>query len=185
MAALLATASRPRKLATGGDAPASRDMVLPGDSGTPLSPLTETTASQQKSSGGAWYADPQRDGAGPWAACRARPRCWRLLRDSLVVLVQGGNPPCTLAGTTELQVRSSGDVGQDEHCVAQRSGGRRARHGRAAGRGHSYSSAAGSLCSAACAALTDRLRSTGWSGSRRAWHGRWQLQPVSHRHRCS
>ena len=71
MAALLATASRPRKLAAGGDAPASRDIVVPGDSGTPLSPLTETTDYQQKSSGGAWYADPQRDSAIPWAACLA------------------------------------------------------------------------------------------------------------------
>lgn len=43
MAALLASASKPRKLAAGGDAPASRDIVEPGDSGTPLSPLTETT----------------------------------------------------------------------------------------------------------------------------------------------
>jgi len=71
MAALLATASRPRKLAAGGDAPASRDIVVPGDSGTPLSQLTETTDYQQKSSGGAWYADPQRDSAIPWAACLA------------------------------------------------------------------------------------------------------------------
>lgn len=71
MAALLVTASRPRKLAAGGDAQASRDIVVPGESGTPLSPLTETTASQQKSSGGAWYADQQRDSAMPWAAFRA------------------------------------------------------------------------------------------------------------------
>ena len=63
MAALLVTASRPRKQAAGGDAPASRDIVEPGDSGTPLSPLTETTDSQQRKSGGAWYADPQRESA--------------------------------------------------------------------------------------------------------------------------
>ena len=90
MAALLPIAARPRQLAAGGDAPASRDIVVPGDSGTPLSPLTGTTDSQQRKSGGAWYADPQRDSAIPWAACRARPRCWRQPRDSLVVLVQGG-----------------------------------------------------------------------------------------------
>ena len=71
MTALLPEASRPRKLAAGGDALASRDIVVPGDSGTPLSPLTETTDSQQRKSGGAWYADPQRDSAIPWAACRA------------------------------------------------------------------------------------------------------------------
>lgn len=84
------SASRPRQLAAGGDAPASRGIVEPGDSGTPLSPLTETTTCQKKSSGGAWCADPQRDSAIPWAAFRARPRCWRTPRDSLVVLVQGG-----------------------------------------------------------------------------------------------
>ena len=61
-----------------------------GDSGTPLSPLAETTDSQQRKSGGAWYADPQRDSAIPWAACRARPRWWMPPRDSLEVLVQGG-----------------------------------------------------------------------------------------------
>ena len=49
MAALLAMASRPRQLAAGGDAPASRDIVEHGDSGTPLSRLTETTARQKKS----------------------------------------------------------------------------------------------------------------------------------------
>ena len=91
MAALLATASRPRQLAAGGDAPASRDIVVPGESGTPLSRLTETTDSQQRKSGGAWYADPQRDSAVPWAACRARPSRWRQPRDSFVVFVQGGN----------------------------------------------------------------------------------------------
>jgi len=90
MAALLVTVSRPRQLAAGGDAPASREMVVPGESGNPLSPLAETTTLQQRSSGGAWYADPQRDSAIPWAACRARPRWWMPPRDSLVVLVRGG-----------------------------------------------------------------------------------------------
>jgi len=61
----------PCQLAASGVALASRDMVLSGDSGTPLSQLTETTACQLKSSGGAWYADPQRDSAIPWAGCWA------------------------------------------------------------------------------------------------------------------
>lgn len=169
MATLLPVASWPRQLAAGGDAPASRDIVELGDSGTPLSPLTETTASQQKSSGGAWYADPHRDSANPWAAFRARPRWRRSPRDSFVVLVQGGTPPCTLTETTDCQARSSGDVGQDEHCVAQRSCGRHARHGRAAGREHSLANAAGSLCPAAYAALSDHLRSTSPQNSRSAF----------------
>jgi hypothetical protein len=36
-------------VAAGDDAPASRDIVLLGDSGTPLSPLTETTEHQKRS----------------------------------------------------------------------------------------------------------------------------------------
>ncbi len=137
MAALLVTASRPRKLAAGGDAQASRDIVVPGESGTPLSPLAEAAARQKKSSSGVCYADPQRDSAIPWAACRARPRLWRCPRHSFVVLLQGGTSPCTLAEITGRHKRSSGDVGRDEHCVAQRRCGRRARHGRAVGREHS------------------------------------------------
>ena len=45
------------------------------------------------------------------------------------------------------------------------------RHGCAAGCEHFLSSAAGSWRPAACAALIDHLRSTGCSGSRRAWRG--------------
>jgi len=146
-------------------------MVAPGDSGTPLSPLTENYRLPAEVKRWCLVRCPRRDSANPWATFRARPRWRRAPRDSFVVLVPGGTPPCTLAGTAEHQVRSSGDVGQDEHCVAQRSCGRHARHGRAAGREHSLANAEGSLCSAAYAALINHLRSTGWSGSRRAWRG--------------
>ena len=55
------------------------------------------------------------------------------------------------------------------------------RHDCAAGREHSYSSAAGSSCPAANAALIDHLRSTGLSGSRRARHqaGSGSLRHIS------
>ena len=50
MTPLLPAASRPRQLAAGGDAPASRDLVQLGQGGTPPWPLTETTDDRVRSS---------------------------------------------------------------------------------------------------------------------------------------
>ena len=47
-ALLLVTRPRPRKLAAGGDATASRGLVLLGHCGTPHWPLTKTTDSRDR-----------------------------------------------------------------------------------------------------------------------------------------